>query len=295
MQPVTEMEAPAVLERLRLAGVGDAHGAVGFVLQCFMEEALAGGADAGVSVGGTRERAGVVETVTYACGVQLQTVPMGGSLVVHVLKPGCAPLHWVLRIADFVPTWGTIDAAEGLDAPGLAGLRQAFDEHIGEILLGAGSLSDLTAADTTATPVPPPQAAAPKIAAAEAEARARSFLEDPIEPTPEVPSWWEDAPAGRPGGIHMPGAGLLGGRAPPPGGAGGMLIGPGHPGFGVEIGPGGGGMPPAQGPDGAPVPGARWDPIHGQGGLGDPDQDGDADLHRPPSGIDDADVDSMFM
>eukprot|EP01043_Picozoa_sp_COSAG02_P044205 COSAG02_NODE_3926_length_6036_cov_4.060805_3_plen_273_part_00 len=272
-----------MLERLRLAGVGDVHEAVAFLLHCFMEEALAG------AVGACeRERAGVVETVSYACGVQLQTVPMGGSLAVHVLKPSSAPLHWVLRIVDFAPAWGGADnAAESL-AAGLAGLRQAFHEHIG------ASLADT--ATTTATSIPP-QAAAPKVAAAEVEARARSSLSEPLEPD-GAPSSLLEAPEpffpARSGGIHVPGAGLLGELEPPPGGAGGMLIGPDHPDFGVEIEQGAGGMPP-HGPDGAPMPGARWDPIHGQGGLGDPDQDGHADLHRPPSGIDDADVDSMFM
>jgi hypothetical protein len=278
----------AVLERLRLAGLGDVHEAVTFLLHCFMEAALAGGVGAC-----ERERVGVVETVTYACGVQLQTVPMGGSLAVHVLKPSCAPLHWVLRIVDFAPVWGGADKAAESLAAGIAGLRQAFHEHIGAPLAALGAAGTAT---TTATPIPP-QAAAPKFAAAEVEARARSSLSEPLEPHDGARSslfeplepYFEPE---RPPSIHMPGAGLLGELEPP--GAGGMLIGPDHPGFGVEIEQGGGGMA-ARGPDGAPMPGARWDPIHGQGGLGDPDQDGDADLHRPPSGIDDADVDSMFM
>jgi len=51
-------------------------------------------------------------------------------------------------------------------------------------------------------------------------------------------------------------------------------------------------MPPQHGP----VAGlARWDPIHGQGRLGDAGDGGHADLQRPPGGIDDEDVDSMFM
>lgn len=279
------MELAPVLERLRLADDGlDAHAAVGFVLHCFMEEELSGGPC-------ERQTVGLVETVKYVGGVEMQIVPMGASLAVHVLKPGCKPLHWVFLIAEFAPTWNEGNAADSL-ADGLAGLRQAFEENI------TVQLARQTAADT-ATSMLSPLIGSPKPAAAGSEAQ--SVLEEPIVPTP-VPrvSFPHHAdprarPDVEPGGIHMPGAGPLGGLAPPLGGAGGMLIGPDHPGFGSVIGPDGDGMP-AHGP-GGPIPGARWDPIHGQGRLGDPDagNGGHADLHRPPSGIDDTDVDSMFM
>lgn len=281
------MEGPPALARLRaVAGQLDAPGAVAFMLHCFLDEELAGGAF-------ERETAGVVETVKYACGVQMQTVPMGGSLAVHVLKPGCKPLHWVLLVSDFAPAWSDGDAAENL-AGGVAKLRQAFDVHIGS------PLAELSAAAPT-SPAVLPQAAAPTVVAAETHARARSSLQDPgdlfgpLEPSPSERLWYRQPEPG-PGRIHTPGAGLLGELEAPLGDGAGMLIGPGHPGFDVGIGPGGGGMA-AHGPDGAPMPGARWDPIHGQGRLGDPDagHGGDADLHQQPSGIDDTDVDSMFM
>ena len=275
------MEGVPALARLRaVAGQLDAPGAVAFVLHCFLDEELAGGAF-------ERETTGVVETVKFACGVQMQTVPMGGSLAVHVLKPGCKPLHWVLLVSDFAPAWNAGDAAENL-AGGLAILRQAFDAHI------ANPLAELSASAPT-RPAVLPQAAVPKVAAAETHARARSSLQipaeifGPLEPSPPSEWLWDHQPESGPGRIHTPGAGLLGELEPPlVGGDAGMLIGPGHPGFGIDIGPGGGGTP---------MPGARWDPIHGQGHLGDPSagHGGDADLHQPPSGIDDTDIGSMFM
>ena len=216
----------------------------------------------------------------------MQTVPMGSSLAVHVLKPGCRPLHWMLPIPEFVPTWPAIAAAEVLEC-GFVGLHEAFDEHI------ASRLAGLDAADSPPSAVAiPSETATPKVATVQSVTAAHSLLMEPLEPEQMV---FPAVPRIGPGAIHMPGAGLLGSLEPPDGGVGGMLIGPDHPGFRSQICPQGG--TPAHGLDGAPLAGARWDPIHGHGYLGDPDagQGGDADLQRPPTGIDDTDIDSMFM
>jgi hypothetical protein len=286
------VDGASALERLRAAAPGaDAPAAISFVLHCFMEAGLPGGA-------AERTRAGLVETFKYACGVEMQTVAMGGSLAVHVLKPGCSMLHWVVSVADFAapPTGngGGSDAADSL-ASGIASLRRAFDDHIATPLAALR-----TPSHDAGTAVAPERAAAPKVRAAAEQARrgaaaaARSTLEDDVTFGPRDGG---RAFLQQPGGLRTPGAGLLGELEPPFGVAGGsMLVGPDHPGFGAEIEPDGGGlqMPPQHGP-GAGL--ARWDPIHGQGRLGDPDagDGGHADLQRPPGGIDDEDVDSMFM
>ena len=75
------MESPPALARLRaVAGQLDAPGAVAFVLHCFLDEELAGGAF-------ERETAGEVETVKYACGVQIGfdvgIGPGGGGMAAH--------------------------------------------------------------------------------------------------------------------------------------------------------------------------------------------------------------------